>query len=126
MTHTIVGTDKAPRPSGPYSQAVRVGNLLFISGQIPLDPRSGEVVAGGIDIQARRALENLGAILHAQGLDYPSVVKTTVFLRRMEEFKEFNEIYARYFASGPPARSCIEVSRLPGGVDVEIEAVAAY
>lgn len=126
MTHTLISTDKAPRPVGPYSQAVRAGNLLFISGQIPLDPHSGKVVPGGIEAQARRVLENLGAILHAQGLDYRSVVKTTVFLRRMGDFREFNDVYARYFAAGPPARSCVEVASLPGGVDVEIEAVAAY
>jgi 2-iminobutanoate/2-iminopropanoate deaminase len=126
MAHTIIGTDKAPRPSGPYSQAVRTGNLLFISGQIPLDPRSGEFAAGGIEAQTKRVLENIGAVLHSQGLDFPSVVKTTVFLRTMAEFKEFNAVYARYFPSGPPARSCVEVSRLPGDAQVEIEAVAAY
>lgn len=126
MAHTIVGTDKTPRPAGPYSQAVRAGNLLFVSGQIPLDPQTGEAPAGGIGAQAQRVLEKIGAILHSQGLDYRDVVKTTVFLRAMGEIGEFNAVYARYFPSGPPARSCVEVSRLPGGVDLEIEAVASF
>lgn len=126
MAHMLIGTDKAPRPVGPYSQAVRTGNLLFVSGQIPLDPRSGGLVAGGIDGQAKRALENIGAILHSQGLDFSDVVKTTVFLRRLADFQEFNAVYARYFTSGPPARSCVEVSGLPGDADVAIEAVASY
>lgn len=126
MPHTIVGTDKTPRPAGPYSQAVRAGNLLFISGQIALDPQTGEVTAGGIEAQAKRVLEKIGAILHSQGLDFRDIVKTTVFLRGMGEIGKFNAVYARYFPSGPPARSCVEVSRLPGDVDLEIEAVASY
>ncbi len=126
MAHTIVGTDKATRPAGPYSQAVRTGNLLFISGQIPIDPRTGELTDGGVEAQAKRVLENIGAILHSQGLDFPDVVKTTVFLRAMGDLQEFNAVYARYFPSGPPARSCVEVLRLPGDADLEIEAVASF
>jgi 2-iminobutanoate/2-iminopropanoate deaminase len=126
MGRTIVETDKLPRPAGPYSQAVRAGNLLFISGQIPIDPGAGGRPPEGIEAQARRVLEKIGAILHSQGLDYRDIVKTTVFLRRMDDFQRFNAAYARYFPSGPPARSCVGVERLPGDVDVEIEAVASY
>lgn len=126
MGRTIVETDKTPRPAGPYSQAVRAGNLLFISGQIPHDPRSGERPPEGIEAQAKRVLEKIGAILHAQGLDYRDVVKATVFLKTMEDAPAFNDVYARYFPSGPPARSCVGVARLPGDAGVEIEAIASY
>jgi len=126
MAKTVVATDKAPRAIGPYSQAVRAGNLLFISGQIPLEPQSGTMVTGSIEQQARRVLENIGAILSSQGLSFPNVVKTTLYLRRLSDFDAVNRMYGEYFQSGPPARACVEVARLPKDVDIEIEAVAAY
>lgn len=125
MAKTIISTEKAPAAIGPYSQAVRAGNLLFISGQIPVEPLGGALVKGGVEQQARRVLENIGAILSAEGLSYSSVVKTTCYLRRMSDFDCVNRVYADYFASGPPARACVEVSRLPRDVDIEIEAIAS-
>ncbi|MDD5557697.1 MAG: RidA family protein [bacterium] len=124
MRKVIVESGKAPAAIGPYSHAVRAGGLLFISGQIPVDPSSGAVVNGGIERQARRALENLGAVLHSQGLSFPDVVKTTVFLQSMEDFDAVNRVYGEYFQSGPPARSCVQVARLPKDARLEIEAIA--
>jgi len=124
MAKIIISTEKAPRAAGPYSQAVRAGNLLFISGQIPIETQSGQLVRGSAAEQAKRTLDNIGAILHSQGLSFPHVVKTTIYLRNMGDFEEVNKAYAEYFPSGPPARACVEVSRLPKDVDVEIEAIA--
>lgn len=124
MNPQIISTDQAPAAVGPYSQAVKTGNLLFTSGQIPLDPATGEVVAGGIQEQARQALENLKAVLTAGGVSLNSVVKTTCFLDDMDDFVPFNEIYQQFFSGDAPARSCVAVDRLPKGVLVEIEAIA--
>jgi len=124
VSKLCVNTVRAPRAAGPYSHAVRAGNLLFISGQLPIDPATGEIVRGGIEGQARRALENVGAILHSQGISFAEVVKVTVYLRDMDDAGLFNAVYGEYFPSGPPARACVEVSRLPSDSGVEIDAVA--
>jgi 2-iminobutanoate/2-iminopropanoate deaminase len=120
----IIHTDKAPAAIGPYSQAIRFGNLLVTSGQIPLDPQTGQVVAGDIRVQTARALDNLLAVLTAGGADLDDVVKTTCFLNDMNDFTAFNEVYATYFTGNAPARSCVAVERLPKDVLVEIEALA--
>jgi 2-iminobutanoate/2-iminopropanoate deaminase len=121
---TIIASEKAPKAVGPYSQAVRVGNLIFLSGQIPLDPLSGHLVEGGIQPQTERVLENIRAVLEAAGLTFDNVVKTTVYLKSLTEFVPMNEVYARYFPSDSPARSTVEVARLPRDVSVEIDAIA--
>jgi 2-iminobutanoate/2-iminopropanoate deaminase len=121
---TIISTPKAPGAIGPYSQAVRVGEMLYVSGQIPLDPESMEIVGEEIAEQTKQVLDNLMEILAASGADAKSVVKTTCFLSDMNNFASFNEIYATYFTEDAPARACIEVSRLPKDVLVEVEAVA--
>ncbi|MBW1721168.1 MAG: RidA family protein [Deltaproteobacteria bacterium] len=124
MKKEIIHTDRAPAAVGPYSQAVRAGNLLFVSGQIPLDPETGEMVDGDIREQTRQALENLRAVLDAGGSGLDRVIKSTVFILRMEEFSLVNEVYGEFFPVDPPARACIEVSALPKGARVEVEAVA--
>ena len=121
---TIVSTDKAPAAIGPYSQAVKVGNLLFTSGMIPIDPATNTLVEGGIEVQAERALENVKALLEASGTSLDKVVKTVVFIKNMDDFAKVNEIYAKYFTKDFPARSCVEVSRLPKDVLIEVEAIA--
>jgi 2-iminobutanoate/2-iminopropanoate deaminase len=121
-----VATKGAPAAIGPYSQAVRVGNMLFTSGQIPLDPKTGQVVAGGIQEQTTQVMENLKAIVAETGSDLTHVVKTMVFLKNMGDFAAMNEIYAKYLAPEgvvPPARSTVEVARLPKDVLVEIEVI---
>jgi 2-iminobutanoate/2-iminopropanoate deaminase len=116
----------APAPVGPYSQAVAVGDLVFASGQIPLDPKTGKIVEGEIEAQAERVLENLRAVLAAAGASLDRVVKASVFLADLGDFARMNAVYARYFTSDPkPARSTFQVARLPGGVRIEIEVVAA-
>jgi 2-iminobutanoate/2-iminopropanoate deaminase len=124
MTLRIVNTDKAPAAIGPYSQAVVTGNTVFTSGQIPLDPATGEIVQGDIELQARQVLENLKAVLNAAGTDLSKVIKTTVFIKDMNEFGAINKIYGEYFSAPYPARSCVEVARLPKDVCIEIEAMA--
>ena len=119
-----VFTDKAPQPVGPYSQAMRVGDWLFCSGQIPLDPKTSEIVGQNIEEQSRQVFENIKAVLQAQNLDFTNIVKTMVFLTDMQEFTPFNQIYESYFAEHKPARSCVEVSALPKGVKVEVEVIA--
>jgi 2-iminobutanoate/2-iminopropanoate deaminase len=123
---SLVATEKAPQAIGPYSQAVRIkcGELLFLSGQIPLDPSSGEVVQGGIESQTRQVLKNLEEVLKAGGSSLESVLKTTVYLRNLDDFPKMNEVYQQFFRKDPPARSTVEVSRLPRQVDVEIDAIA--
>lgn len=121
---TIVSTDKAPAAIGPYSQAVKVGNLLFTSGMIPIDPATNTLVEGGIEVQAERALENVKALLEASGTSLDEVVKTVVFIKNMDDFAKVNEIYAKYFTKDFPARSCVEVARLPKDVLIEVEAIA--
>jgi len=120
----IINTPNAPAAIGPYSQAVRAGDLLFISGQIPLDPASGTVVEGDVTVQTTRVLENVKAILTAAGTDFSKVVKTTVFLQNMGDFAAMNAVYGTYYAQDCPARSAVEVGRLPKDVLVEIETIA--
>jgi 2-iminobutanoate/2-iminopropanoate deaminase len=124
MAREIISTDAAPAAIGPYSQAVRAGGFVYTAGQIPLDPATGEIVGTTAPEQARRALENGRAILAAAGLGLEHVVKVTAFIRDMNEFAAINEIYATFFAGEPPARSVVEVSRLPKDVLVEIELIA--
>lgn len=120
----IIATDKAPGAIGPYSQAVLAGNTLYISGQIPIDPATGEFAGEDIVTQAHQSLKNLGAILEAAGMSYGDVVKTTVLLQNMGDFGALNEIYAQYFTANYPARACYEVAKLPKGALLEIEAIA--
>jgi len=122
----IIATDQAPKAIGPYSQAVRVGDLLFTAGQIPLDPQTNQLVVGDIKVQTRRVLENLRGILRSEGLALDNVVKTTVFVTDLEQFGALNEVYAEFFAEAPPARTTVQVARLPKGALVEIEAVAVF
>jgi 2-iminobutanoate/2-iminopropanoate deaminase len=124
MPHSPLQTSAAPQPIGPYSQAIDTGALVFVSGQIPLDPVSGTVTGDSIEEQATRALMNLNAVLAAAGLTPGSLVKTTVFLRSMSDFAAFNAVYGRLLDGAKPARSVVEVSALPKGVMVEIEAIA--
>lgn len=124
MTLKIVSTQNAPAAIGPYAQAVRLGNLIFTSGQIPLTP-AGELVKGGIAEQTTQVLTNLQAVLAAEGVTLQDVVKTTVFLKDLGQFAAFNEVYASFFGNHTPARSTVEVSRLPRDVFVEIELIAA-
>ncbi|PJG58091.1 RidA family protein [Aeromonas cavernicola] len=124
MAKQVIATDKAPAAIGPYVQATKVGDLIFTSGQIPLDPATMEIVSGGIDAQAEQVMSNLLAVLHAAGADASKVVKTTCFLSDMNDFVAFNQVYARYFGDTAPARSCVEVARLPKDVLVEVEAIA--
>ena len=120
----IIATEKAPAAIGPYSQAVKVGNLLFTSGMIPIDPATNTLVEGGIEVQAERALENVKALLEESGTSLDKVVKTVVFIKDMNDFAKVNEIYAKYFTENFPARSCVEVARLPKDVLIEMEAIA--
>ena len=121
----IIFTGAAPQAIGPYSQAVRSGRFVFCSGQIPLDPKSGEIVSGDIATQTRRVLDNIGAILRMEGLTFNNVVKTTIFLTNLADFQTVNEVYGSYFKQDPPARSTVQVSALPKGANVEIEVIAA-
>ena len=121
----IVSTSDAPAAIGPYSQAVRIGPLLFCAGQIPLDPKTGQMVSDDISEQAKRVLENIAAILKAEHLSFDHVVKTTIFLTSMNDFQTVNEIYGTYFRQTPPARSTVAVAALPKGAKVEIEVIAA-
>ncbi len=121
----VVLTNRGPKPIGPYSQAIKANGFLFVSGQVALDPATGEFSGVNIQQQTERVLENLKAILEASGVSLTHVVKTTVFLKNMGDFAAMNEIYARYFTLAPPARSTIEVARLPKDALVEIELLAA-
>src|SRR5664279_102095 len=119
-----ISTNKAPAAIGPYSQAIQAGSLLFCSGQIPLDPVSGEIVAGDVRRQAEQVLENISAVLSAAGAGFNDVVKATVFLVEMSDFGVVNEVYGRYFPDHKPARSTVAVKELPRGVRIEIEVIA--
>lgn len=121
----IASTD-APKAIGPYSPAVRAGQLLFVSGQVPFDPATGNMVEGDITVQARRVLDNIGALLQAGGLAFSDVVRTTIFLADMNDFTAVNEVYATYFSQPFPARATVQVARLPKDARVEIDAIAAY
>jgi 2-iminobutanoate/2-iminopropanoate deaminase len=121
---STIKTDQAPKAIGPYSQAIRAGDFVFCSGQIPLDPRSGQIVPGDIAAQTRQVMDNLAAVLKAAGCDFSTVVKTTIFLADLKDFGVVNEAYGDYFKGDPPARATIQVAALPRGSLVEIEAVA--
>jgi 2-iminobutanoate/2-iminopropanoate deaminase len=121
----IISTDQAPKAIGPYSQAVVSNGVAYLSGQIPLDPGTGQLVEGDIAAQTERVLQNLRAVLEACGASMESVLKTTVFLKDMADFPKMNEIYTRYFATNPPARSTVQAARLPRDVSVEIDAIAS-
>lgn len=119
-----ISTDKAPAAIGPYSQGIIAGGMLFASGQIPINPATGEIEGGDITVQAEQVMKNVGALLEAAGADYEQVVKTTCFLADMGDFAAFNEVYARYFTE-KPARSCVAVKTLPKNVLCEVEVIAA-
>ncbi len=120
----IISTTEAPAAVGPYSQAIRIGNFVFCSGQIPLDPQSGKIVEGDISVQTRRVMENINAVLRAEGLSFENIVKTTIFLTNLADFQAVNELYGSYFKSDPPARSTVQVAALPKSAQVEIEVIA--
>lgn len=124
MTKEIIATGKAPRAIGPYSQAIRAGGFVFCSGQIPLDPATGELVGGGIEAQTERVMDNISAVLAAAGLTFGDVVKSTIYLVDLQDFAPVNEVYGKRFPADPPARSTVEVRGLPKGVPVEIEVIA--
>lgn len=124
MGKSIVYSPDAPEPIGPYSQAVQAGNLLFISGQIAIEQSSGKMITGSIDTETNQVMSNIAAILKAAKLDFSHVVKTSIFLKDMNNFPKVNEVYGKYFPSNPPARETVEVSRLPKDVNVEISCIA--
>ncbi|MDP9233422.1 MAG: RidA family protein [Actinomycetota bacterium] len=124
MKKTIVATDEAPAAVGPYSQAVSTGELVFCSGQIPLDPATGELVGGSIADQTRRCMQNLASVLEAAGVSLDAIVKVTVFLTSIDDYAEFNEAYAEFVGAEPPARAAFAVTALPKGANVEIECIA--
>ena len=121
-----VSTASAPKAIGPYSQAVRAGSLLFVSGQVPIDPATGQIVSGDIGVQTHRVFQNIGEILKAGGASFDHVVRTTVFLADMNDFAAMNEPYATYFTAPAPARATVQVSRLPKDARVEIDVIASY
>ena len=121
----VVTTDRGPKPIGPYSQAIKANGLIYLSGQVALDPKSGDVVGSDIRQQTERVLENIKGIVEAAGANLHHVIKTTVFLKDMNDFPAMNEVYGRYFSAAPPARSTVQVARLPKDALVEIEVVAA-
>lgn len=125
MNRKAIHTDSAPQAIGPYSQAIRIGDLIFTAGQVALDPATGVLVDGGIEAQTRQVLANLKAVLEAAGSDMDRVIKTTVFMINLGEFTKMNSIYAGFFPNNPPARSTVQVVALPRGAEVEIECVAA-
>jgi 2-iminobutanoate/2-iminopropanoate deaminase len=124
MSRQVIQSPHAPKAVGPYSHAVRSGTLLFTSGQIPLDPASGQIVGGSVDAQTRRVMENLAAVLTAAGTSFAHVLKTTIYLTDLADFAAVNAVYGSYFPSNPPARSTVQVAALPLGASIEIEAVA--
>ena len=124
MQRSVIATPAAPAAIGPYSQAIRAGNLVFTSGQIPLDPATGQMVTGDLTAETRRVLDNLAAVLAAAGVGFADVVKTTIFLTDMGDFAAVNALYAERFAGAPPARSTVQVARLPKDARVEIEMIA--
>ena len=124
MKKTIITTADAPKAIGPYSQAVRAGNFLFLSGQISINPETGELVTESFEAQVRQIFKNIEAVLKAAGADFTHVVKSTVFLKNMDNFVEMNGIYAEFFPNDPPARSAIQAARLPKDVEIEVEMIA--
>jgi 2-iminobutanoate/2-iminopropanoate deaminase len=125
MQKNIISTNKAPQAIGPYSQAVKFDNLLFISGQIPIEPKSGEILKGNIKEQTKQILENLNSILIEGGSSINNVLRTTIFLTNLEDYADVNEMYAEFFEKSMPARSTVQVSRLPMNVQIEIDAIAS-
>ena len=125
MTKKIVATENAPKAIGPYSQAVVYNGVVYCSGQIPLDPATGQIIEGDVSAQTERVLENLKAVLEAAGSSLDKVLKTTVFIKDMSEFGKINDVYSRYFGGSLPARATVEVARLPRDVRVEIDCIAA-
>ena len=124
MSKKVIHTDKAPKAIGPYSQAIQAGSFLFLSGQIPLDPKTGELVKGDIRQQTKQVLENLKGVVESEKLEMEDVVKVTIFLKDIGNFNQVNEVYATYFPSSPPARSTVQVAKLPRDAEIEIEAIA--
>jgi len=124
VSKMLIQTAQAPAAIGPYAQAVRAGNLLFVSGQIPLDPATGQMVTGDITVQTERVLKNLAAILEAGGSDLARVLKTTVYLRDLEDFGKMNAVYAKFLGQDPPARATVQAARLPRDAAVEIDLIA--
>ncbi len=124
MQKTVISTNNSPAAIGPYSQAIRFNELVFVSGQIPIDPESGKVIKGNIKEQTKQVLDNLKNILQAGGSSLQNVVRTTIFLSNMDDYAMVNETYAQYFESSPPSRSTVQVSRLPRDVHIEIDAIA--
>ena len=124
MELKVIHTDKAPAAVGPYSQAILAGNLLFVSGQIPINPATGELVKGSIEDETRQCLENAKAVLEEAGTTLENVIKATVFIKDMDQFSKINGVYGEYFNTHKPARACVEVARLPKDVNVEIEMIA--
>jgi 2-iminobutanoate/2-iminopropanoate deaminase len=124
MGKQIISTEEAPQAIGPYSQATRAGDWVFLSGQIPLDPATGQIVEGGIVPQTRRVMENLGAVLRAAGATFADVVRTNIYLTDLGDFARVNEVYATYFPKDPPARATVQVAALPRGAAVEIDLTA--
>lgn len=121
----VISTPHAPAAIGPYSQAIEIGNLVFISGQIPIIPETGKLLEGDITMQTERVMKNIGAILEAAGLEFSDVVKCTCFLADIADFKAMNDVYGTYFTSEPPARAAFQVAKLPLGAKIEIDAIAA-
>ena len=124
MSKNIIQTSNAPEPIGPYSQAVSNGNMLFVSGQIPLDPQTGELVTGNIEEETHRVMSNIQAILQSGGTDFSQVVKCSIFVKDLNDFSRINQVYGDYFPQQPPARETVEVNRLPKDVNVEISCIA--
>ena len=125
MKKRVIETVNAPKPVGPYSQAVEIGGMIYCSGQVPINPETEEVLQAGIGVQTRRVMDNIKAVLEASDCTMGSVIKSTIFLTDMGDFNAVNEVYSGYFTDAFPARSCVEVSALPKGVNVEIEVIAA-
>ena len=124
LAKEVISTEAAPKAVGPYSQAIKAGNFLFISGQLALNPKTGEIVSGGIEAQTKQSIENIKSILASAGASLRDVVKTTVFLKDMGQFAQMNKVYQEYFGAGAPARSTVEVAKLPRDGLVEIESIA--
>jgi 2-iminobutanoate/2-iminopropanoate deaminase len=126
MAKQAVSSPDAPKAIGPYSPAIRAGQLLFVSGQVAIDPTAGDLIDGDVRAQTRRVMENIGALLKAGGLSFADVVRTTVFLADMNDFTAMNEVYGRYFSAPAPARATVQVARLPRDARVEIDVIASY
>jgi len=124
MRKQIISTDEAPKAIGPYSQAVRVGDLVFLSGQIPLDPATGQLAPGDVVAQTRQVMENLGAVLRSAGVSFSEVVRSTIYLTDLGDFAKVNDVYGSYFSTEPPARATVQVAALPRGASVEIDMIA--